>query len=443
MKFKSLLLIAGISGLANAANPYLVCGNTEYECKGRQTELCYRKLGECWGVNYMNPSECIKLNELCSEIWSINSFEPTSDNVKIIGRAKYMDESLWVCHTDSGIEFKINGKKAIISVSTDGIYGSLNEQSPAHIFVYGDNELVVDTLTTEDNMELSVEFDNAGEHTIRLMKISECQFGSIYVNEIKTDSSIITPTPSKSKKIEFIGDSITCAFGSLDNPGFFLTTLEDGTKSYAYKVAQKFNADYSLFSFSSYGIYSGYQGEPVRVTDYLIPPIYEKLGRLNWNFDHPENTTLAMSSVAWDPNEFEPDLIVVNLGTNDGIYINAIDKDLRESEQINFSKAYKDFIYQIRSVHPEAQILCTIGMMGQFLYKEIEDAVNEYVKETDDDKVNVFPLSEENIEKNGPGFYGHPSILSHIAAANEIIEKIENLYGWIPDPNVDITKGKK
>ncbi|ORX83700.1 hypothetical protein BCR32DRAFT_243165 [Anaeromyces robustus] len=369
-----------------------------------------------------------------------NSFEPTKDNVKIIGRAKYMNNSLWVGHTDSGIEFKINGKNVTIVVSTDGIYGSSSEENPAHILVYGDDKLILDIFTTENPKELNIEFDEIGEHIIRLIKISECQYGSIYINKIKTDSKVITPTPLKNKKIEFLGDSITCALGSIEKLGIYSTSFEDGTKSYAYKVAQKFNADYSIFSFSSYGIYSGYKDEPKRVTDFLIPPIYEKLGRLNWNFDHSENTTIAMSSVDWDPKEFEPDLIVINLGTNDGIYINSLsDENLRVKEQINFTNAYKDFITQIRSVHPNSEILCTIGMMGQFLYQEIKNAVHAYLNETNDFKIHTFPLNEENIEKNGEGFFGHPSILSQIDAAYEIIEKIKELYGWIPDPNIDIS----
>ncbi|ORX83694.1 hypothetical protein BCR32DRAFT_326256 [Anaeromyces robustus] len=370
-----------------------------------------------------------------------NSFEPTKDNVKIIGRAKYMNNSLWVGHTDSGIEFKINGKTVTIVVSTDGIYGSSSEENPAHILVYGDDKLILDTYTTENPKELNVEFDEIGEHIVRLIKISECQYGSIYIDEIKTDSNVITPTSPKDKKIEFIGDSITSAFGSVENLGPCFTSFEDGTKSYAYKVAQKFNVDYSIFSFSSYGIYSGYLGEPIRVTDFLIPPIYEKLGRLNWNFDYPENTTLAMSSVDWDAKEFEPDLIVINLGTNDAFYINSLsDENLRATEQINFTNAYKDFITQVRSVHPNSEILCTIGSMGQFLYQEIENAVHAYVNETNDLKINAFQLNEQDIEKNGEGFFGHPGILSQVDSAYETISKIEELYGWVSDPNVDINE---
>lgn len=68
--------------------------------------------------------------------------------------------------------------------------------------------------------------------------------------------------------------------------------------------------------------------------------------------------------------------------------------------------------------------------MGQYLYPEVEKAVKEYVEETGDEKVNSYALNEEDIEKNGAGFYGHPSINSHIALANELAKKIEELNIW-------------
>ncbi|ORX65060.1 hypothetical protein BCR32DRAFT_297836 [Anaeromyces robustus] len=383
------------------------------------------------------PQELIKNDEPI-----LYSYKPTKDNVKFIGRVSNQDGSLWAGLTDSGMEFKFIGKTVIITVSTDSIYGSLNESTPAHIFVYGDNNLYYDTITTEETMELNIVFDEVGKHTVRLIKVSECILGSIYINEIKTDAVIILPTATKDKKIEFIGDSITCAYGATDTAdGEFSTKTEDGTKSYAYKVAQKFNADYSLFSLSGYGVYSGCNFGGVRDTYTIIPPLYEKLGRLNWNDNYPEETVVSMSDVDWDSSEFEPDLVVVNLGTNDAYYINSIlDEETKEIEKANFSEAYKNFIYQIRSVHPNSEILCVLGAMGQDLYGEVEKAVIDYYNETNDSNVNAYKLNEQNVSKNGIGYLEHPNTLSQVDIANEIIERLETLYGWIPDSNVDISE---
>eukprot|EP00833_Pecoramyces_ruminatium_P008054 jgi/Orpsp1_1/1182086/evm.model.c7180000079814.1 len=371
----------------------------------------------------------------------INSFKPTKDNIKIIGRTHYQDGSLWVCHTDSGIEFKFSGKTSIIVISPDSIYGSLSEETPARIFVYGDDKLYIDTLTTESRMELNIEFNEVGEHVVRLLKVSECQYGSIYINEIKTDSDKIIPTANKDKKIEFIGDSITCAFGAMDTEGDFKTANENGTKSYAYKVAQKFHADYSLFAFSGYGIYSGVTFNGARNTDLLLPPQYDKLGELTWNNLHPEGTTLAMTDVEWNHHEFEPDLIIISLGTNDGTLMKSItDEKKREAEEINFYNEYKSFIKHVRSVHPNSEILCILGVMGHEVYPQIEKAVNDYRHETKDDKMNIFKQSAQNVPKNGIAILFHPNVLSQVDAANELIKEIEKRYGWTSDPTIDISE---
>jgi len=47
---------------------------------------------------------------------------------------------------------------------------------------------------------------------------------------------------------------------------------------YAYKTAEALDADYSMVSFSGYGIVSGYTGEGVKSAEQLVPMYYEKLG---------------------------------------------------------------------------------------------------------------------------------------------------------------------
>ncbi|KAL6635794.1 hypothetical protein U3516DRAFT_884810 [Neocallimastix sp. 'constans'] len=370
-----------------------------------------------------------------------HSFKPTKDNVKISGRTLYKDDALWVGHTGSGIEYKFNGKTTTIILSPDSIYGALSEEFPAHIFVYGDGKLYIDTLTTKSTMELTVTFDEVKEHIVRLLKVSECEKGFVYIKEIKTDSDKITPTPANEKKIEFIGDSLVCGFGALDTEGGFTTKTEDGTKSFFYKVAQKFHADFNTFAFSGYGVYSGVTFTGIRNVALLLPPLYNKLGNCAWNHLHPEATTLAVSDVEWDHHEFEPDLIVINLGTNDGSFIQGIKDDkTREEERLNFMNTYTDFIKTIRSIHPNAEILCTLGMMDQELCTEVENLVKQYRSDTNDTKVNAFRLKLHDVKKNGIAILNHPNYLSHVDAAYELIGAIEKLYGWTSDPNVDINE---
>ena len=366
----------------------------------------------------------------------LNSFRATEENVKILGRANYLDHinSLWFGLTNTGVEYKFTGKTTSLNITADT--GSSNVDNPARIIIYADGSIYLDTFTTEVENEFVVNFDEVGEHTVRLMKVSECTFGTLRLNEIKADSETIEPTASASKKIEFIGDSITSAYGIDATEGSFSTKSEDGTKTYAYKTAQKFNADSSMVSFSGYGIISGYTGDGIRNVKETVPQYYNRLGASSFYFG---NEIAEMQSYIWNASKFEPDLIVINLGTNDNSYLGSIkEKERVQYESNAFSVEYERFIIQVRATHPNAEILCTLGIMGQELYNEIEKAVENYKAYSGDSKVNAFKFNVQDIGKNGKNIDWHPSQQSHIDAAHELIDEIEKLYGWIPDSNVNI-----
>jgi len=370
------------------------------------------------------------------EIRELNLFEATKENVKILGRALYLEDnnSLWFGLTNTGVEYKFTGKTTSLSVTADS--GSSSVDNPARIVIYADGSLYLDTFTTDIENEFVVEFKEIAEHTVRLMKISECTCGTLRLNEIKADSNVIEPTASADKKIEFIGDSITSAYGVDAPEGTFSSKTEDGTKTFAYKTAQKFHADSSMVSFSGFGIISGYIETGIRNVYSTVPQYYDKLGVSSFQFG---NETALMQEVEWDANEFKPDLIVINLGTNDISYLRFInDEERKESESDAFAVEYERFIGQIRAIHPDAEILCTLGIMGQDLYYEIEKAVNNYRANTGDLKVNAFEFNNQNIEKNGKNIDWHPAPQSHIDAAHELVNEIEKLYGWTSDSNVNI-----
>jgi hypothetical protein len=383
--------------------------------------------GRCFVKPHKHHAEKVK---------ALNSFRATEDNVKILGRANYLEDinSLWFGLTNTGVEYKFTGKTTSLSITADS--GSSSVDNPTRIIIYADGSIYLDTFTTEVENEFVVNFDEVAEHTVTLMKVSECTCGTLRLNEIKADSKTIKPTAAASKKIEFIGDSITSAYGIDASEGTFSPKTEDGTKTYAYKTAQKFNADSSMVSFSGYGIISGYTETGIRGVKETVPQYYDKLGVSFFKFG---NETAEMQSYPWDASRFEPDLVVINLGTNDSSYLRYINDEAKvQSESDAFAVEYESFIAQIRATHPDAEILCTLGIMGQELYYEVEKAVESYRANTGDLKVNAFKFNVQDIEKNGKNIDWHPAPQSHIDAAHELIDEIEKLYGWIPDSIVNI-----
>jgi len=411
----------------------------ESKCKVNKLISCQVQYNQCFLKNVLNIKKCIEEFKSCivkkCKSEDLNSFEPNKDNVKILGRAIYQNGYLWFGMTDSGVEYTFNGKTTTISVTADT--ASFSEDNPAYIAIYADGEVYEKTLIKEKDTDFTVNFDKKGKHTVTFIKLSESERGSLRINEIKADVKKIIPTPEKKKKIEFLGDSITCAYG-IDGTGSdtFSTTIQDGSKSYAYLTAKKFDADYSIVAHSGICIFKNvpFNGDD---TPFVLPPLYDKLG-LTMGPNIYDDGVFFLQETTWDFKQYEPDLIVINLGTNDDYYFLFIDESLIDSEKSAFIQSYEDFITYLRNIYPNAEILCTLGMMGQALYPEIEQAVNNYTTKTGDSHVHSFKFSVQDAEKNGLGADGHPNAKSHLIATQELVDEIEKLYGWKSDPNVKI-----
>jgi len=427
-------------------NPYLICEKNDNKCIKNQLKICHKDYKEC--LKSSKPKifqalfgKCNIIGRQCNEILikkikpthELTSYEPTKENVRTIGRTAYQDGYLWLGLTGAGIEYKFNGEITTINVTADTT--SYSEDKPAHIIIYADDEIYLDTVMTEKNTDFKVIFDKKGSHVVRFIKTSEALFGSIRINEIKADKKI-SPTEPEKLKMEFIGDSITCGYG-VDGTGtdVFTTRTEDGTKSYAIKTAKKFHAEYSIVAYSAFCVvpFLAFDGKIMN----SVPGIYDRLG-YSEKPNEFDDGVYELQNTIWDQQQFIPDLVVINLGTNDYYFGQNIATDNYETVKADYVDRYEKFITQIRSLYPETKILCTLGMMGQELYTEIEEAVNNYTSKTGDTNVKSFKLSVQNTEKNGLGTDGHPNAKSHVDATYEIVEAIEKLFGWKSDKDVNI-----
>ena len=142
----------------------------------------------------------------------------------------------------------------------------------------------------------------------------------------------------------------------MDENGVFSTETENFTKSYAYLTAQNLGADYSAVCFSGYGVYSGYTVNGKINSEDIVPLYYDKSC-----FLYGGRETL------WNFNEFQSDIVVINLGTNDASFCS---KSLSGRQE--FTRMYAEFIRQVRYYNPYAYIICMLGDMNNALYSCIE-----------------------------------------------------------------------
>ena len=346
----------------------------------------------------------------------------TPEKMKFIGRHAVFGEKLLLSLSGSGVEFEYTGKGLSVTF-TGGQAAEIkdNEANYARMAVYVNGERQEDFLLNERTIEKKIA-ESPVEKTsvIRIMKLSECAMSLVVINPIEiNEGEIIRPTPAKNLKIEFIGDSITCGYG-VDDPDplhDFKTATEDVTKAFSYKTATALDADFQMFSISGYGIISGYTDNPdVRHEEQLIPTFYESMGL---SYDRVDGIPAAQD-IAWDFSKYRPDLIVINLGTNDDSY--CLDDEKRQAW---FASDYAKFLKRVRELNGNARIVCVLGLMGDRLYPSVCKAVEEYSKESGDKNIAALHLPEQDPEV-GYGANYHPLESEHRKAADVLVEYIKN-----------------
>lgn len=355
----------------------------------------------------------------------MNTIKLTQTNVKHIGRTVFFDDTLWMILSGSGIAFDFTGKK--LSVSVCAREASLlpdNEENYARIAIYINGVKAIDDCIKEAQKDYVLFDDNQPQTAqITIIKLSECAMSMCGIKCLYSDALDVSAAPKKPHKIEIIGDSITCGYGVDDEncEHHFKTSTEDVTKSYSYKTAMALNADYSMFSTSGHGIISGYTDDlSVKHTDQLIPERYTTYGLCYDTFDGKLKTT----DISWDFSRFQPDAIIINLGTNDDSYC----QDIAE-RQIEYKDEYIKFLKKVRLHNPSAHIFCVLGLMGNRLFPMVCKACEEYSKETGDTKLSTFELPEQDGNIGYVADY-HPMECFHEQASRVLVPFIKETMGW-------------
>ncbi len=304
--------------------------------------------------------------------------------VKICGRHVEKDGILYLCFSGAYVEFEFTGKKADVVIKTDKA-DDPNLMGFVGVFVNGEYKGKLKLDKAEGSYTV-FESDKAQKSVIRLMRFSENNFGKVGIKEITADGEI-NPTPYKDLKMEFIGDSITCGYGveAASENETFCTETENPAKAYAVMAAEDLNADFQLVSWSGNGLLTQWippEADEPDVSVPLMPEIYrlQDFGGYGFEgFSEPQ---------PHDFLNFDPDVVVINLGTNDASYTRK-----KEDRVEAFGKAYARFLGFIRSKRKKAKIVCCLGVMNTDLCDEVQRQVRT-LNETDKD---VYFIKQEPI----------------------------------------------
>lgn len=268
-----------------------------------------------------------------------------------------------------------------------------------------------------------------------LQAMSDDANSFIHIHALRHDGKFY-PVEEKKLKLEFIGDSITSGeglFGAKEEEDWipmFFSALKD----YAYQTSSELDAEYRVFSQSGWGVSSGWDNN----INNTLPKHYKQICSLMKSDKAKELGAYE----AHDFSKWQPDCIMVNLGTNDasafeqpewideatGIHYKKRkneDGSLNKDDVENFKNKVKQFIYLIRECNPKSHIVWCYGMLGIALQLPICQAVSEYMAETGD--INVCYLQLPQMDENSVGSRCHPGYLNHKQAAEVLVRYLKQI----------------
>ncbi len=219
-----------------------------------------------------------------------------------------------------------------------------------------------------------------GRHTIRLIKVTGYTIATAQVLSVTLDGTIDPTAPAdKDLHIEFLGDSISCGWGTIGgHTGAY--TDQDGTLAYPYRVAEKLNADYSITALSGCGV------------------IY---GSLNFDKNYLHASPNRTKNEEYDFAR-QADIVVINLGTNERG---------NGADPAEFEEGYLRLLRNVFAKNgDDCFVYCLWGAMNDAYSTQIRSAIERYKAENPDvaDQIFTYTLPQSTVAGGAPS-WGHPS----------------------------------
>lgn len=214
----------------------------------------------------------------------------------------------------------------------------------------------------------------------------------------------------RQRMIEVYGDSYTCGYGS-DSPTqkeHFKIETENVDHGYACIIARYFDADYAIQAHSGQGMVRNY-GDKKQRSDYPM------LARHSHTFDN-------IDSVDYDFKAYRPDLVIINLGTND------FSREVTPTPD-QYVGNYLKMIASLRKHYGQVPVLCVLPHSARKYLQACFPILRERCYA---DKQVYFaePMLEILRDGRDYGADGHPNYQGHKKIAMKLIPQISQIMDW-------------
>lgn len=335
---------------------------------------------------------------------TIHFFGADNKLIQYVGRIDFSDPKLpryW--QPGVYVKAKFSGTYCNVIVNDEMLWGK------NHNYL----EIVIDdtvlyrmpTRGKRDTIRVASRLQN-GTHTILVAKNTEANIG--YLEFLGLQCNNLLPLPPKpQRKIEFIGNSITCGASADESlvpcgKGVW-QDQHNAYLAYGPTTARNLNAQWILSSVSGIGLIHSCCN-----LDVLMPQVYDNINMRN-----------LTDSLKWNFNTYQPDIVTVCLGQNDGI-----------QDSIAFCSAYVKFLQRIRNNYPKAKLICLTSPMADSTLsasqKSYLTGVVNFMHRSGDNNVYSYFFCKRYYH----GCDTHPDVAEHQEIAAELTAYLKPLLNW-------------
>ncbi|MET0793444.1 MAG: SGNH/GDSL hydrolase family protein [Polyangiaceae bacterium] len=249
-----------------------------------------------------------------------------------------------------------------------------------------------------------------GPHDVLLYRRTEPSFGPTTFSGFDVPSSAYLPGQAvPTHRLEVIGDSISAGYG---NEGVLPCTFEGKTENhyltYEALAARAVGAELYTEAWSGIGMLRNYDG----ATTGIMPERYPRT--------LPEQTAST-----WDFSGYTPDVVVINLGTNDFA---------KGDPALAFQTAYTKFVSDLRGHYPKARFYLAIGpMLSEANAAQMKVYLNGVISARaaqSDSNLFLLEFAIQDGTNDGFGCDYHPTLKTHQKMADKLIATLKADLGW-------------
>lgn len=308
-------------------------------------------------------------------------------------------EQVWASGANALLRFK--GTYCVVEIEDENKWGKWNNY--LQVIVDGKESKRIQTQGTRNRIILADGLEY-GEHEIIVVKDTESLIGYIRFQSWICNE-LVPPGPLPARRIEFIGNSITCGMGA-DQSAKKCGEAEwfdqhNAWNAYGPITARNLKASWHLSSESGIGLIHSCCNKP-----YVMPEIFDKM-----NFGD--------NQFSWSFTRFQPDLISICLGQNDGIQDSAA-----------FCRAYLHFIETLKGYYPKSAFLLLSSPMADSSLRTAQkgylSAIQHAAVRAGIRKISVLIFDKSY----NSGCTYHPSLNEHREIAEKLTAHISKWMNW-------------